>query len=70
MLNLLVTGGYGFIGSNFINCVFPKKKYKIINVDSMNYCSNEENVNILIRTDPNYIFYKANINDKKQIRLH
>jgi dTDP-glucose 4,6-dehydratase len=63
MLNLLVTGGYGFIGSNFINCVFPKKKYKIINVDSMNYCSNEENVNILIRTDPNYIFYKANINN-------
>jgi dTDP-glucose 4,6-dehydratase len=63
MLNLLVTGGCGFIGSNFINCMFPKKKYKIINVDCINYCSNEENVNILIRNDPNYFFYKTNINN-------
>ena len=29
MINLLITGGCGFIGSNFINYIFPKSKYKI-----------------------------------------
>ena len=31
MKNLLVTGGCGFIGSNFINYIFSKNKYNIIN---------------------------------------
>ena len=45
MKNLLVTGGCGFIGSNFINYYFFKNKYdKLINIDAMYYCANENNV--------------------------
>lgn len=43
--NLLVTGGCGFIGSNFIN--YYKEKYpniKIINFDKLDYCSDKNNV--------------------------
>lgn len=44
--NLLITGGCGFIGSNFIN--YYKNKYpniKIINLDKLDYCSNKNNIN-------------------------
>lgn len=44
--NLLVTGGCGFIGSNFIN--YYKEKYpniKIINIDKLDYCSDNTDVN-------------------------
>lgn len=44
--NLLITGGCGFIGSNFIN--YYKNKYpdiKIINLDKIDYCSNKNNIN-------------------------
>ena len=37
MINLLVTGGCGFIGSNFINYIFDKNKYNIVNFDAMYY---------------------------------
>ena len=37
-INLLVTGGCGFIGSNFINHIATKDKYNIINIDAMHYC--------------------------------
>jgi dTDP-glucose 4,6-dehydratase len=45
-LNILITGGCGFIGSNFIN--HYKNKYpdiKIINFDKLDYCSNSEDIN-------------------------
>jgi dTDP-glucose 4,6-dehydratase len=62
--NLLITGGCGFIGSNFINNYFPKNKvHKLVNVDAMYYCANEENVDKHIRSDANYIFAKGNICD-------
>ena len=51
MINLLVTGGCGFIGSNFINYIFKSNKYHIINLDAMYYCADENNVNILIKLD-------------------
>lgn len=60
--NLLITGGCGFIGSNFINNFFPKNKVnKLVNIDAMYYCASEENVNEEIRNNPNYIFKKGNI---------
>jgi dTDP-glucose 4,6-dehydratase len=60
--NLLITGGCGFIGSNFINHFFPKNKVnKLVNIDAMYYCASEENVNEEIRNNPNYIFKKGNI---------
>jgi dTDP-glucose 4,6-dehydratase len=62
--NLLVTGGCGFIGSNFINYYFNKNKFnKIINLDAMYYCANEENVFENIRTNSNYHLIKGNLCD-------
>jgi dTDP-glucose 4,6-dehydratase len=60
--NLLITGGCGFIGSNFINYYFHKNKInKLVNIDAMYYCANEENVDESIRNDNKYIFIKGNI---------
>jgi len=62
--NLLITGGCGFIGSNFINYIFPSEKYNIVNLDAMYYCASEENILLEIRKSPYYHFIKGNINDK------
>lgn len=55
MRNILVTGGCGFIGSNFIN--YMLKKYQdtyIINLDAMYYCASESNIDEDIRTNSIY----------------
>ena len=46
MKNLLVTGGCGFIGSNFIRYLFKDANFKgrIINVDKLTYAGNPENL--------------------------
>ena len=67
MKNLLVTGGCGFIGSNFINYFFSKNNYKIINLDAMYYAANETNVLPEIRESPNYTFIKGNLCSKDLI---
>ena len=62
MKNLLITGGCGFIGSNFIN--YFGKKYEdvnIYNLDAMYYCANENNVTKEIRNNEKYIFIKGDI---------
>ena len=59
--NLLVTGGCGFIGSNFINHIAKTNKYNIINVDAMYYCANEKNVDEYIRNSEYYTFVKGNV---------
>ena len=58
MRNILITGGCGFIGSNFINYILKKKKYDditIINIDAMYYCASEFNIDKDIRES---ILYK------------
>jgi dTDP-4-dehydrorhamnose reductase len=55
-INLLVTGGCGFIGSNFINYYFPQQKInKLVNLDAMYYCADKNNINEIIRKNNNYI---------------
>ena len=67
-INLLVTGGCGFIGSNFINYYFPKEKVnKLVNLDAMYYCANEENIIENIRVDKNYILVKGNLCDNELV---
>lgn len=67
--NLLITGGCGFIGSNFINYYFPKNKFhKLVNLDAMYYCADEKNVSDEIRKSENYILIKGNLNDDKLIK--
>jgi len=61
MINLLVTGGCGFIGSNFINYIHNKNIYNIFNLDCMYYCASEKNVNENIRKSKNYKFIKGNL---------
>jgi dTDP-glucose 4,6-dehydratase len=59
---LLVTGGCGFIGSNFINYFCEKyPNVKVVNIDALYYCANERNVNETIRNSENYVFVKSNL---------
>lgn len=67
MKNVLVTGGAGFIGSNFVKLILDKHPdYKIINVDLLTYAGNLENLKD-IAENPNHIFIKADIRDKDKI---
>ena len=60
--NLLITGGCGFIGSNFINYYFPKNKFnKIVNIDAMYYCANKDNIDKDIQNNQNYVFIEGNL---------
>jgi dTDP-glucose 4,6-dehydratase len=60
--NLLVTGGYGFIGSHFINHMFDTyDQINIINIDAMYYCASELNVRSDIRESNRFKFVKGNI---------
>jgi nucleoside-diphosphate-sugar epimerase len=62
MKNLLITGGCGFIGSNFINYFYSKHSdINIINLDAMYYCANENNINKEIRTSSRYFLIKGNL---------
>ena len=62
MKNLLVTGGCGFIGSNFINYYFYKnKEVNIFNFDAMYYCADEKNVIEEIRQSNRYKLIKGNL---------
>lgn len=68
-LNLLVTGGCGFIGSNFINYYFPQDKVdKLVNLDAMYYCANEENIDKSIRNNDYYIFVKGNVGNMDTVK--
>jgi len=58
---LLVTGGCGFIGSNFINYIFDEEKYEIVNIDAMYYCASEKNVDKKIRESDKYHMVKGNL---------
>jgi UDP-glucose 4,6-dehydratase len=61
MINLLITGGCGFIGSNFINYIFDKINYNIINLDAMYYCASETNIREDIRNNSRYKLIKGNL---------
>lgn len=64
MKNIFITGGYGFIGSNFINYFFDKyPDVNIINIDIMFYCANENNVRKDIRESRRYKFIKGDVCD-------
>ena len=65
---ILVTGGSGFIGSNFIHYLINNTDYqRIINLDKLTYAGNNENL-INIQQDIRYKFIKGNICDRQCIR--
>jgi len=60
--NILVTGGCGFIASNFLNYMVNKyPSINFINIDAMYYCASLDNINV--SNKKNYYFVKGNINN-------
>jgi len=63
-MKIVITGGCGFIGSNFIRYLIEKyPSYKILNIDKLTYAGNLENLKD-IEKNPNYKFLKKDICDK------
>lgn len=69
--NLMVTGGCGFIGSNFIRDLLVRPDFtgRIVNVDKLTYAGNPENLAGIGEKYPGrYIFRKADICDARLVR--
>ena len=64
MKRFIVTGGYGFIGSNLIKLLL-KKKFKVLNIDKLSYSAQKYNLKDI--KSKNYFFKKTDINNKKEI---
>ena len=65
-MKILVTGGYGFIGSNFISKQILNKDNQILNLDKLTYAGNLENLKSIDK-NPNYQFIEGDICDKELI---
>ena len=64
--NLMVTGGCGFIGANFIRFLLERSDFRgrIVNVDALTYAGNPENLaGVAERYPGRYVFHKADICD-------
>ena len=68
MKTYLITGGCGFIGSNFIHYLFENElASQIVNLDKMTYAGNEDNL-LTIKHDDNYCFIKGDICNQSTVR--
>ena len=66
-MKILITGGAGFIGSNFIHYLLDNYDDQIINIDKLTYAGNLDNLRD-ISSNNNYEFYQGDILDKKFIK--
>jgi len=67
-MNILVTGGAGFIGSNFIRYMMNKyPDYRLVNIDLLTYAGNLENL-VDIGNRKNYFFVKGNVTNLELVR--
>ena len=65
MSNILVTGGLGFIGSNFISKIIDKKNF-VVNIDSETYASIDKSF-LNFESNKNYRHYNVDISDYQKI---
>jgi len=66
MQSVLVTGGCGFIASNFLNIMVNKYPLvQFVNVDRLDYCASQNN--LAVRNCANYVFYQLDICDHKPL---
>jgi dTDP-glucose 4,6-dehydratase len=67
-MNLLVTGGAGFIGSNFIKYILSKyeEKYNVVNYDLLTYAGNLNNL-LTVKNLLNYKFVRGDINNQQLV---
>ncbi|MDD3144508.1 MAG: dTDP-glucose 4,6-dehydratase [Candidatus Gracilibacteria bacterium] len=66
---IIITGGAGFIGSNFLNkYVLLNKEIDFINIDALTYAGKLENISNEVTNAPNYFFEKVDIRDKEALR--
>ena len=63
---MLVTGGAGFIGSNFIQSWISETGRAVVNLDKLTYAGNLENLQSL-RNDPRHNFVKGDIADRELV---
>ena len=66
MKNILVTGGAGFIGGNFVKHMLGTYDYKIINLDVLTYAGNLETIKEVM-DHPNHVFVKGDIRDRELV---
>lgn len=67
-MNLLITGGAGFIGSNLIHHIIGQPEVdRLINLDCLTYAGHLENLST-VAGHPKYVFEKVNLRDKESVR--
>ena len=64
-MKILITGGAGFIGSAVVRLAIARG-YTVINLDALTYASCLDNLSI-VADHPNYVFYKADIRDRRRL---
>lgn len=63
-MKILITGGAGFIGSNFTRYLFTRyPEYQLVNLDLLTYAGNSDNLKD-VENHPNYRFVQGNIGDQ------
>lgn len=67
MKTLLVTGGAGFIGGNFIHEVLALGGYRIVNLDALTYAGNLDTL-VDVSGHADYVFEKADIGDRERVQ--
>jgi dTDP-glucose 4,6-dehydratase len=66
-MNLLVTGGAGFIGSNLVHHVIDKAEVrKLVNLDCLTYAGHLENLQAVAR-HPRYVFERVDLRDRASV---
>ena len=67
MRNLLVTGGAGFIGSNFVHYMLDRHDYRVVVYDKLTYAGRQENL-APVRHNPRFAFVQGDIADAQAVR--